>query len=86
MQYTVRNRRRLRTTGEHAVSRTMTNRGTGVPERMPVEVEATPDAVPQEEPTSRVRAQGTGSHVAPPSKLSVTEVVPASVFRKNFDR
>jgi hypothetical protein len=82
MQYTVRNRRRLRTTGEQAVSRTMTSRGTGVPEREPVVVEAVPVA----EPSGRVRAQGTGAHTAQPTRLDVREVVPASVLRKNFDR
>ncbi|CAN5914904.1 hypothetical protein BH11MYX2_BH11MYX2_20480 [soil metagenome] len=79
MQYTVRNRRRLRTTGEQAVSRTMTDRGTGVAERSPIAFDAVPRAVP-------VRAQGTGSYTAQPTRLDVREVVPASVLLKNFDR
>lgn len=42
MQYSVRNRRRLRPTGEQAIPRTVTERGTGV-----AEVEApTPVPVP----------------------------------------
>lgn len=84
MQYTVRNRRRLRTTEQPLAGRTSTQRGTGLSDRLPAD--AIPDGVPQAESTSRVRAQGTGSHTAQPTKLSVKEVVPASVLRKNSDR
>jgi hypothetical protein len=95
MQYTVRNRRRLRTTEQQLAARTSTQRGTGVSDRLPAD--AIPDAVPQHEPTSpiargssatpqRVRAQGTGSHAAQPTRLAVKEIVHASVFRKNSDR
>jgi hypothetical protein len=72
MQYSVRNRRRLRQTGEQAVPRTVTVRGTGVADV------ATP-AIP-----APVVAEGSG--VLRTIDAPVKEITPASVIKNNWQR
>lgn len=76
MQYSVRNRRRLRQTGEQSVPRTVTVRGTGVADI------ATPGTV------AAVRAEGSGPVRTPMATLDapITEITPASVIKNNWQR
>ncbi|MFN0248124.1 MAG: hypothetical protein ACKV2T_14635 [Kofleriaceae bacterium] len=72
MQYSVRNRRRLRQTGEHAIPRTSTVRGIGVAD---VATPAIPVTVPAE-----------GSGVLKTIDAPVKEITPASVIKNNWQR
>lgn len=76
MQYSVRNRRRLRQTGEQAVPRTLTARGTGVAETARVTAPA------------EVRAEGTGPirTIGAALDAPVREITPSSVIRNNWQR
>jgi hypothetical protein len=78
MQYSVRNRRRLRSTGEQAVPRTVTARGTGVAD---VAVSGTP---------APVLAEGSGvvrTHQALQTiDTPVKEITPARVIKNNWQR
>lgn len=73
MQYSVRNRRRLRPTGEQIVPRTVTARGTGVADV------ATP-AIP-----GAVRAEGSG-RTTRLIDAPVTEITPHAVVKNNWQR
>jgi hypothetical protein len=76
MQYSVRNRRRLRQTGEQLVPRTVTARGTGVADV------ATP-AIP-----AVVRAEGSGGQRTPMTTIDspVKEITPSAVIKNNWQR
>jgi hypothetical protein len=70
MQYSVRNRRRLRQTGEQSIPRTVTVRGVGVAEP------ATPAAIEFAE----------GSGLLRPLESPVKEITPAAVIKQNWQR
>jgi hypothetical protein len=74
MQYSVRNRRKLRQTGDIGIPRTVTVRGTGVAEP------ATP-AVPA---PAEVIAEGSGQLRTIESP--VKEITPAQVIKNNWQR
>lgn len=74
MQYSVRNRRRLRQTGDMAIPRTVTVRGTGVADP------PTP-AVPA---PAEVRAEGSG--LLRTIEQPVKEITPAQVIKNNWQR
>ncbi len=82
MQYSVRNRRKLRQTGDIGIPRTVTVRGTGVAEP------ATP-AVPA---PAEVIAEGSGqvltedSHQPRTIESPIKEITPAQVIKNNWQR
>ncbi len=71
MQYSVRNRRRLRQTGEQSIPRTLTARGTGV-----ADVAAAPAPI----------AIAEGSGLLRTIDAPVKEITPAAVIKNNWQR